>query len=125
MARRSRGVGRNAEYAAESWKILIETAANHQTINSGDLSARLGRAVPLGIGVILDHVGYYCTREGHPPLTVLAVNAQTGQPGEGWARGHPGRDPEIARHRVWHHDWSTIPAPTSEQLADAYRRHRP
>ena len=78
---RRRGTGSaNANHAAASWKILIETAKNRQTITSGDLSARLGRQVPRGIGVILDHVGYYCTRQGFPPLTVLAVNGQTGRP---------------------------------------------
>ena len=124
MARGSRGVGRNAEYAAETWKILVETAANHQSINSGDVSARLGRPVPRGIGAILDHVGDYCHDEGLPHLTVLAINKERRQPGEGWQRSHPGVAPEDTRDRVFRYDWSAIPAPTPEQLADAYRRHR-
>ncbi len=122
---RERGEGsRNADYAAQSWRILVETAQDHQAIKYGDLSARLGRPVAVGIGVILDHVGCYCIRQGYPPITVLAVNGQTGRPGEGWDRLHPGRDQEITRFRVWHYDWSAHPVPTPGQLADAYRRHR-
>ena len=122
---RRRGTGSaNANHAAASWKILIETAKNRQTITSGDLSARLGRQVPRGIGVILDHVGYYCTRQGFPPLTVLAVNGQTGRPGEGWERNRPCADPNEAREAVFDHDWSSVLPPTPEELAEAYRAHR-
>lgn len=124
MVERRRGTSTNAYHAAAAWKILVETAQDRQTITSGDLSGRLGRPVPVGIGVILDHVGYYCTRQGFPPLTVLAVNAQTQRAGEGWDRAHPGRDQEIARHGVWGYDWAALTPPTPEELADAYRRHR-
>ena len=125
MARERGRTSTNAHRAVESWKILTETAKNRETIDSGDLSGRLGRPVPLGIGVILDHVGYFCRRQGYPPLTVLAVNGETEEPGEGWKRAHPGRNHQVARVRVWDHDWSSIPVPTPEELADAYRRHRP
>jgi putative restriction endonuclease len=117
---RRRGTGSaNANHAAASWKILIETAKNRQTITSGDLSARLGRQVPRGIGVILDHVGYYCTRQGFPPLTVLAVNKQTGQSGPGWERGNPGSDQNDARQQVFGYNWSDIVPPTPEELREA------
>jgi len=52
-------------------------------ITYGDLAAQIGihhRAIRYVLSVVQD----YCMQEGLPPLTILAVNAETGNPGHGF-----------------------------------------
>ena len=124
MTPRRRRVPTGAYRAADSWKILVESAKNRQTVTYGELSDSLGRSVVRGIGKILDHAGWYCRDKDLPPLTSIVVNKKTKRPGPGWEIITPNVDLQVAQEKVFAYDWSGISPPTPEELAEAYRTGR-
>ena len=110
----------SAQRASEVWKILVAIAADRQTITYGELAALVGLEWALPVRIPLDHVGQYCIEQDLPPLTALAID-RNGLSGRGFANITNGADPDAARDRVFAYDWSTIPAPIPEELAESYR----
>jgi putative restriction endonuclease len=73
---------------------------------------------PVGLANILGHVLEYCRNRKLPPLTVLVVNSETGEPGAGFTAA---RDIPAAQMKVFAHDWLEERPPTPEELAEGFK----
>lgn len=71
------------ELAFRAWPILIRCAKKGITISYEDLASKIGTHYR-PIRFVLDVIQYYCLDKHYPPLTILVVNKNTGQPGEGF-----------------------------------------
>jgi len=74
-----------------------------------------------GAGVLAQFLGpimWYCDDRGLPPLTVLVVNQQTGQPSEGLTTSE---NFDEDRERVFKHDWFSIEPPGTHEFEEADR----
>ena len=102
-------------YTKEFFELLKKCAFNLTTISYGEL-VKGTDVLPIGAGKQLEYIrDKVCRKHGWPWLSVLAVNAETGQPGDGWM---PSKGIEIAeqqdRERLWRgmvlqvygYDWS-------------------
>ena len=106
--------------ALQIWLILIGCAARRETLTYGMLVRRMGlHGVMPPLHHQLGHVMYYCQAHGLPPLTVLAVNRQTGRPGGGLDLAHDQFD--RSREMVFRFPWYEIVPPTPEELNAAYQ----
>ena len=60
----------------------------------------------------------YCAQNDLPPLTVLVVRKDTGQPGKGLTASE---DPESDRERAFAWDWSAMEPPEAEDFEAAVK----
>jgi hypothetical protein len=89
------------ERAIQIYQILIGAAHNRQVLTYPLLSKMIG--VPArGLANHLDHLMRHCERAGLPPLTILAVQKNSGKPGKGFTTFE---DLHRDRERVFAHDW--------------------
>lgn len=89
------------ERAAQIMPVLRVVAKHQSRITYGELATAIGGS-SMGIGQWLSPVQDYCEVHNLPPITVLAINEGTGEPGPGYrVRGTVGRDREV----VYAHDW--------------------
>ena len=104
--------------ALQIWSLLVCAARDRRTYTYGDLADVLGMD---GAGVMAQFLGpimYYCREHQLPPLTVLVVNQNTGQPGPGLTTlENLDRD----REKVFAHDWFQTKPPESGDLEEATR----
>jgi putative restriction endonuclease len=95
------------------WQLLIGAARLRQTLTYSMAADIIG----MGAGTLsqpLDLVMRYCHQNGLPPLTVLVVNQETGQPGSGLSTLEElNRD----RERVFNYQWFRLPPLRAEDLA--------
>ena len=106
------------ERAIQIYQVLIAAAHNRQTVTYPLLGDAIG--VPArGLAGHLELIQRHCETQGLPPLTVLAVQAGTGQPGSGY---RPAEDVDRDREGVYKHNWFGMAPVTAEvlrELADA------
>jgi alkylated DNA nucleotide flippase Atl1 len=104
--------------ALQIWSLLVCAAKDRRTYTYGDLADTLGMG---GAGVMAQFLGpvmHYCQEHQLPPLTVLVVNRDTGQPGSGLtALENVDRD----RERVFAHDWFQMEPPETDDFEEATR----
>ncbi len=93
------------------WLPLV-FAAHNQKILSYLALERLTGMDRRGIGKVLEPIQAYCKRKGLPPLTVLVVKEDTGQPGGGFTEGAEG-----AKARVFVFDWLRNSAPQPDDFS--------
>ncbi|MCY3692804.1 MAG: hypothetical protein OXI54_16380 [Chloroflexota bacterium] len=93
----------------KTYLILIAAAARRETVTYG----AVGNATEvhnLSVGKrLLDPVWRFCEMKGHPDLTTIVVNADTGEPGEGRANYRE-------RENVYNYSWTDYAPPTIEEL---------
>jgi hypothetical protein len=106
------------ERALQLWSLLALAATNRQVVTY-ELVARITGAAAVGLGDFLAAIQQYCIEEKLPPLTALVVNKQTALPGTGFSAAP---DVAAAQLQVFEYAWTARDAPTSQRLADAYRR---
>ena len=96
---------KRTERAMQIWQVLIGAAHSRQTLTYD----MLGKLIGMGAGVLAQTLGYvmdYCEMKGLPPLTVLVVRKDTGEPGTGLTTvGQLNRD----REAVYTHEWYKMP----------------
>jgi hypothetical protein len=109
---------RREERAMQLWSLLA-LATTHRQILTYDIVARLTGVVRPSIGDFLRPIQQFCTENRLPALTSIVVSEETGLPGEGFIAAE---DVPAAQVKVFQRDWLGMPAPTAEQLADAYSR---
>ena len=70
---------------------LIMAAMRRTTVTYGELAKSIGLdpGIPLSHHMkrVLDRVSDRCIKAGEPSLAVLVVNADTGEPGDGFTEG--------------------------------------
>lgn len=84
------------------WTLLICAARERKSYTYGGIAKILGMG---GAGVMsqfLEPIIRYCDENGLPPLTVLAVNRETGLPGVGLTTLE---EVNSDREKVFRHDW--------------------
>ena len=107
--------------ALQIWLVLIGMAHNRQTTIYDALAWTLGYA---STGVqfmsrLLDQLMRYCQENNLPPLTVLVINRETGNPVAGLSTlGDVAKD----RERVFNHDWFRIFSPTPEEFGESHQK---
>ena len=95
------------------WQILIASARERRTIRYKDISHALNCEVPaITIGhSYLDRILAFCRSRGHPDVTVIVVNADTGRPGY-----YTGDDWDKDREKVYNTNWFAVVPPTREDF---------
>jgi putative restriction endonuclease len=106
------------ERAQQLWSVLA-LAATHRQILTYDIVARLTGVVRPSVGDFLRPIQQFCKENGLPALTSIVVSEEDGLPGVGFIAAE---DVPAAQMKVFQHDWLEKPAPSPEQLADAYSR---
>lgn len=109
---------RREERSQQLWSLLA-LATTHRQILTYDIVAKLTGVVRPAIGDFLRPIQQYCSENRLPALTSIVVSDDSGLPGEGFIAA---QDVPAAQARVFRHDWLQRPAPSAEQLADAYSR---
>jgi hypothetical protein len=90
----------------KSYLILIAAATRRQTITYGDLGHHLGVA-PVATPHLND-VANFCLQKGHPDLTFLVVNSETGLTGS-----NPDPKTDLRRREeVYRHEWLDYAPPS-------------
>ncbi len=95
--------------AYKAWNILVALAPHGRLITYEDLAKEL-RTHARADRFVLELIQNYCLRSALPPLTILVVNKQTNEPGEGFtAWSHDNL--QDGRSEVRNHDWTKEPNP--------------
>ena len=104
--------------AVQCWQSLVTAARQHRILTYAVLSREMGmdeNALPvIGTGALLV-IGNYCTVNGLPQLTRIAVGQNTGLPG-------PDAPEEVLTEDVWRvftFDWLDVVPPTAQDFAEA------
>ena len=90
-----------AERALQIWQVLIGAAHNRQTLTYEMLADLIDMGGPGVLAQPLWLVANYCAQKRLPPLTVLVVKKDTGQPSTDLISQDPDRD----RERVFNQPW--------------------
>lgn len=102
--------------ALQIYQILIGLAHNRQTLTYLGLASLIGYR---GAGVFaqkLTPIMLWCQKNGLPPLTVLIVKGNAGQPGVGLTTLV---DLNRDREAVYKQNWYDVVPPTVEELSAA------
>jgi len=95
--------------AYKTWNILTELAPHSRPTTYEELATKLGTHA-LAVRYVLSLIQDYCRDNGRPPLTILVINKQSQEPGEGFtAWGH--ENLQDGRTEVRNHDWAREPNP--------------
>ena len=104
--------------AVQCWQVLITAARQCRILTYAGLSREMGmdeNALPVVGTNALNVIGHYCTANGLPQLTRVAVGQNTGLPGQD--------APEDVRTedvwRVFTFDWLDVVPPTAQDFAEA------
>ena len=110
----------NTQYtrAVQCWQLLVAAARQHRILTYAGLSREMGmdeNALPVvGTGA-LPLIGNYCTANGLPQLTRIAVGQNTGLPG-------PDAPEEVRAENIWKvftFDWLDMIPPVAQDFAEA------
>ena len=104
--------------ALQIWTLLVCAARERRTYTYEDIAGILRVVRADFIGGWLGPIMYYCQRKDWPPLTVLVVKKETGQPGDGYER-RGGRKLSEEREAVFAFDWFEAKPPESEDFRQA------
>jgi hypothetical protein len=87
------------------WPILLCAAYNRRTLTYGELGGLIGMPAHT-LAQTLDRITKYCDRNELPPLSVVVINQQKGEPGP----GHPTiKDFEKDLKAVFDYKWFARP----------------
>lgn len=107
-----------AERATQIWQVLVGAAHHRQLLTYQILAGLIGIGPEgKGAGVLAQTLGLimrYCEANGLPPLTVLVVNKETGQPGKGLRTV---QELHTDRERVFTRKWLRMRPPQASDLA--------
>ena len=106
-------------HALQIWQILIAKAENRQTMTYGALAHALGFGGAQVMGTFLDPVMCYCRDNKLPPLTILVVNSETGEPGSGLTGIN---QMNIQREFVFKYNWYGLVPPTPKEFEEIHRK---
>lgn len=101
------------------WMLLACAARERKSYTYGQLSTILEMGGAGIMSKLLAPISNYCEREGYPPLTALAVNRDSGRPGDGLAQ--LAEDVDVERERVFNHSWFGMEPPKESDFANADR----
>jgi hypothetical protein len=106
------------ERAAQIWPVLALAARNRQVLTY-EIVGKLISVSPPGLGQLLEPIQSYCLLQKFPPLSVLVVSQNTGEPGGGFVAAS-----EIAKaqQEVFRYDWSFNGCPSADELSAAVER---
>jgi len=107
----------NPERAQQFWSLLV-LAAREQKVLSYSMIQRMTGMFRLGEGQPLGHIYYYCKRHDLPLLNLLAINQDTGRPGEGCPADLS--DLPAQQARVFVFDWLSRDVPSTQDFEDAW-----
>ena len=105
------------ERAFRAWPLLTDRAENRSKITYGKLAENLQihhRPVRYVLGVIQD----WCLHERKPPLTILVISQDNGQPGQGFI-AWDSRNLNEGYEEVYAYPWHTLPNPFQFAAHDA------
>ncbi len=109
-----------AARALQIYLVLIGCARQRQTITYGQLAALIGMpGAYRALGRILDLLDKWTRQEGLPVIVALAVNEETGLPGDRFYSGARIDDAAAwprALVDVFGYDWLVVVPPTIKQL---------
>jgi hypothetical protein len=98
--------------ALQLWGILAWAAHNRQILTYKILGQLI--SVPaVAVGGLLGPIQQFCLKKKIKPLTVIAVNQETGLPGEGFTAA---TSIPVATQQVFEFDWLGFGAPNLENL---------
>ena len=100
----------------QCWLVLVAHATNRRSLTYDTLGRILGDH-PKMAGRHLDPIDAYCQLNGLPPLAIIVVDKESGEPG----RGNVGIfRPNENRERVFGHNWFEMFPPAPEELREAH-----
>lgn len=112
------------------WFLLVHAAKDCKMYTYGGLASMLGLDTR-EVWQYLDPIMYYCIKKKLPPLTVLVVKKDTGQPGKGLKQKLKklgDRHQEIGHQEmaeaVFAHDWFQLEAPEPQDFKEATEGHQ-
>ncbi len=103
--------------ACQIWQILVGHAVRRQTMTYQDLAHLLGHNQPKVLARQLGRIYNHCLENSLPLLTVLVVNKNTGEPGDGI---EPEAERGKLRERVYQYDWYGLVPPTQDEYREAW-----
>ena len=110
-------VPHNEHRALQIWQVLIGYAAARRTLTYSQLAEIMGWGNVKPLARPLGHIMYWCRANELPALTVLVVNMNSGQPGDGLALDG---DTDKEREKVFRYAWFRLFPPSPEQLEAAW-----
>src|SRR4051794_17271587 len=111
------------ERAFRAWPVLTTAAADGTTVTYSGLASALGMH-PRPLRYVLAVIQHWCLREKKPPLTILVVSQNRGEPGQGFIAWDT-NDLAEGYKQVYSFPWTELANPfafskdgaTPEQLA--------
>lgn len=108
--------------AVQAWQILIDAAANRQTLTYEGLSKLMYKKKAAGVlDRILGHIAYYCNDNNLPPLTSVVVGKGRGTPGEDIPMNL--QELDARREDVYSEDWYDVYPPSAAALKEAFDKN--
>src|ERR1039458_9781762 len=101
--------------ALQYWSILVFAAREQKLVSYEMLSQMTGMAHEAGRE--LGYIYYYCRRKGLPLLNLLAINKETGRPGQGCPADLT--DLPAQQARVFVYDWLNHGVPSIDDFEEA------
>jgi hypothetical protein len=99
----------SATAALQAFQILIDRAANHQTIQYREFGERMHYGAGELLSAPLGRVMRWCSRQGLPSLTALVITGEATPPAQDGSSSE--------RRHVFAFDWSSVFLPTLDELA--------
>jgi len=104
--------------AQQLWSILVLAARHRQILTYEMLAQACGVPAP-SIGDFLRPIQQYCSEAHLPPLTSIVVSKSSGLPSDGFIAAE---NVPLAQSETFARQWLEHPAPSEDQLIDAYSR---
>jgi hypothetical protein len=98
-----------ATAALQAYQILIDRAANHQTIQYRELGERMHYGTSDFLSAPLGKVMRWCGRQGLPSLTALVITEEATLPAQAGSSSE--------RQHVFSFNWHSVFPPTLDELA--------
>ena len=94
---------KNTERALQIWQVLAGAAHNRQILTYEILADLIGSGpITVSLTQPLGLLMKYCDQKGLPPITVLVVRKNTGEPGPGLTTTTA---PDADREKVFNYKW--------------------
>ncbi len=103
------------ERTQQIWSVLVLAAREQKVLSYEMLGDMTGMANEMGRE--LGNIYYYCVRNKLPLLNLLAINKETGRPGEGCPADLS--DLPAQQNRVFVYDWLKHGVPKTEDFEEA------
>lgn len=107
--------------ALQIWQILISEARNRRTITYEMLADMLGYKGAGALGKRLGPIWAFCKYHNLPPLTVIVVGKDSGEPGEGLEEYKDiGGSFDQTRENVFKYNWFSLYPPSESDFKQAW-----